>query len=190
QAGGGGWGELAPVQHAATARTPVARAAAADMRFSGIIGRPRPCASRGQGGVRTAFHKKTPRWAGFCVSPWVAPQVSATERATALARALGALLGFVHAQRPAVHLKAVQGLDRALRLGLRHVDETETTRLTGFPVVDELHRFHLAVTFKQGFHVLLGGVEREISHVNRRHPEVSLAKADSGGGRASVACTA
>src|SRR5438046_10045532 len=102
------------------------------MRFSSIIGRPRRCASPGRGAIRTARHKKTPRGAGFSVSPWVAPQVSATERATALARALGALLGFVHAQRPAVHLKAVQGLDRALRLGLRHVDETETTRLTGF----------------------------------------------------------
>src|SRR5438105_13888910 len=101
------------------------------MRFASIIGRPRRCASLERGAIRTARHKKTPRGAGFCVSPWVAPQVSATERATALARALGALLGFVHAQRPAVHLKAVQGLDRALRLGLRHVDETDrkSTRL-------------------------------------------------------------
>src|SRR5258708_1397827 len=112
---------------------------------------------------------------------------SAAERTATLAGALWTLLCFVDAQRPAVHLKAVQSLDRGLRLGLGHVDEPETARLAGFPVVDELHRFHLAVTFKQSLHVLLGGIEGEIPHINRRHPEVSLGKADSGEPHASVA---
>jgi hypothetical protein len=60
----------------------------------------------------------------------------------------------------------------------------------GFPVVDEFHRFHFAVTLEERPHVLLGGVEGEIPHVDRRHPELSLGKADSAGGSTSVACTA
>jgi hypothetical protein len=36
------------------------------------------------------------------------------------------------------------------------------------------------VTLKQGFHVLLGGSEGQIAHIDRRHPEVSLGNADSG----------
>src|ERR1700716_921656 len=71
---------------------------------------------------------------------------SASERAPALPWALGSLLRFVDAQRPATHLEAVQRLDRAQCLVLRHVDECEAARLAGFPVVDELYRFHLAMT--------------------------------------------
>src|SRR5215469_1290082 len=136
-----------------------------------------------------APNKKTPRAAGLFPSGCgYAP--SATERTATLAGALWTLLCFVDAQWPAVHLKAVQGLDGALRLGLGHIDESEATRLAGFPVVDEFHRFHFTVTFKQGLHVLFGGVEGQITHVNRRHPEVSLGQADSGDPHASVACTA
>jgi hypothetical protein len=103
---------------------------------------------------------------------------------------LWALLCFVDAQRPAIHLEAVQGLDGRLRFGLGHVDESETARFAGFPVVDEFHRFHFTVTLKQGLYVLFGGVEGQVAYVNRRRPELSLGKADSGDRLASVACTA
>src|SRR6267378_2383288 len=156
--------------HAATS-TALARAAAA-------------FASEGFAGIKKPRARR-----GFLI-PQKDGKLSAAERTATLAGALWALLCFVDAQRPAVHLKAVQGLDRGLRLGLGHVDESETTRFAGFPVVDELHGFHFAVTFKQGLHVLLGGVEGQIAHVNRRHQEVSLAKADSGEPHGSVAYTA
>src|SRR5215469_4988061 len=116
--------------------------------------------------------------------------LSAAERTASLTGALWTLLCFVDAQRPAIHLKAVQGLNSALRFGLGHIDESETAWLAGFPVVDELYRFHFTVTFKQRLHVLFCGVEGQIAHVNRRHPRVSLGKADSGDPHASVACTA
>ena len=48
-----------------------------------------------------------------------------------------------------LHLEAVQGLNRGLRFALRHIDETEAAGLAGFPVIDELDRIYLAVTFEE-----------------------------------------
>src|SRR5262245_28728101 len=130
--------------------------------------------------------QKTPRAAGFFSSAQMGVTASAAERTAALTGTLRALLCFVDAQRAAVHLKAVQRLDGALRFRLRHVDEAEAARLAGLPVVDEFHRLHFAVTFKQGFHVLFGRIEGQIAHVDRRHPGLSLGNADSGEPHASV----
>src|SRR4029077_17370022 len=121
-------------------------------------------------------HEKTPQGAGF-FSAWLTRRrPSATERATTLPWTQRAFLRLVDAQRAAVHLEAVQGLDRGLRFVLGHVDETEAARLAGLPVVDELDGLHLAVALEQGLHVLLGGIEGQIAYVNRRHWEVSLIK--------------
>src|SRR5262249_53700725 len=117
-------------------------------------------------------------------------RASATEGTSSLTRALRTFLRFVDTQRSAIHLKAVQRLDCVLCLALRHVDESEAARLAGFTVIDELDRIHFAVTFEEYFYVLLSGVEGQIAHVDRRHPEVSLEKADSGEPHESVACTA
>src|ERR1700722_15351565 len=115
---------------------------------------------------------------------------SAGERTAALAGPLRALLCLVDAQWPAVHLKAIQGLDGGLRLRLRHVDEPETAGLPGFAVIHQLPRIHFTVTLEQGLYVLFGGIEGQVAHINRRHPGLSLGKADSGAPHASVACTA
>jgi hypothetical protein len=48
-------------------------------------------------------------------------------------------LCLVHAQRPAVHLKTVQALDRRLGFRLGHLDKTKAARFTGLAVVDEFH---------------------------------------------------
>src|SRR6516165_3414111 len=96
-----------------------------------------------------ALHKKTPRGRARGFRRTYERRPSAPERTPALARALRTLLGLVDAQRPPRHLEAVQGLDGALRFGLRHVDEAEATRLAGLAIVDELYRFHFAMTFKQ-----------------------------------------
>src|SRR5215472_12816514 len=109
----------------------------------------------------------------FLVAGWTG-RPSAAERTATLAGALRTFLCFVDTQRSPVHLEAIQGLDSALRFTLRHVDEAEATRLAGLAVVDELHRLHFSVTLEQSLHVLLGCCEGEISHVNRRHPSVSL----------------
>ena len=113
--------------------------------------------------------------------------VSAAEWASALSRTLRTLLSFVHAQWTAIHLKAVQGLNRGLRLTLRHVDETEAARLSSFAVIDELDRIDLTVTLEEASDVLLCGVEGEIPYVDRRHPITRLQKADSGEPHESVA---
>src|SRR5579872_5012544 len=114
-------------------------------------------------------NEKTPRRAGSSHAGWCAGAPSATERAAPLTRTLRPLLSLVHAQRPAIHLEAVERLDRGLRFALLHLDETEAPRLAGLPIVDQLHGIHLAVTLEQSLHVLLGGVERQIAYVNRRH---------------------
>src|SRR5690242_11176097 len=112
---------------------------------------------------------------------------SATERATALARALWTLLRLVHAQWAPAHLESVQCLNRGLRLVRRHVDEREPARFAGLPIVDQLYRIHLAMALEQRLDVLLGGTEGQIAHIDRRHPKVSLGNADSGEPHESVA---
>src|SRR6185312_15890612 len=133
--------------------------------------------------------QKKPRRSGVCLKVEV-DAVLASEWPAALSGAGRALLGLVDPECPAIHLKAVQGLDRPLGLALRHLDETEAAWPAGFPIVDELDRFHLAVTLEQCFHVLLGGIEGQIAHVDRRHPEVSLRNAHSGEPHEAVACAA
>jgi len=75
-------------------------------------------------------------------------------------------------------------------LDMVHVFATEAAGLAGFPIIDQLHRFHFTVTLEQCLHVLFGGIEWQVAHINRRHPGLSLGKADSGVPHASVACTA
>src|SRR6516162_2586415 len=120
-------------------------------------------------------HHKKPRVCRGVFAPldFRAP-LSAAERTAALAGALRTLLRFVDPQRAASHLKAVEGLNRALRLGLRHIDEAEATRFAGLAVVDELHRFDFSMALEQSLHVLFGGGKGEVPHVDRRHPSVSL----------------
>src|SRR5579863_360930 len=113
--------------------------------------------------------KKPRAGAGFFIRPDAFRSRSTAERPATLARALRPFLCFVDTQRPAVHLKTVQALDRRLGFRLGHLDETEAARFTGLAVVDEFHRIHLAVAFKQSLDVLLGGIEGQIAHVNRRH---------------------
>ena len=112
---------------------------------------------------------------------------SAAERTAALARALRPFLRFVDAQWPAIHLEAVQGLNRGLRLTLRHVDETEAAGLSSLTVIDELDRVDLPMTLEKASDVLLCGVEGEIPYVDRRHPITRLQKADSGEPHETVA---
>ncbi len=49
---------------------------------------------------------------------------TATRTATAAASAR-TVLRFIHAQRATAHVEAIESLHRALRVGLRHLDEAE-----------------------------------------------------------------
>ena len=100
--------------------------------------------------------------------------MSAAERPATLARPLRPFLGFVDTQWATIHLKAVQGLNGGLCFTLRHIDETEATRLSSFAVIDELDRIDLTVTLEEASDVLLCGVEGEIPYVDRRHPITRL----------------
>jgi hypothetical protein len=44
---------------------------------------------------------------------------------------------------------AVQARNRILRVGLRHLDETETAKAAGFAIVNQPHGFHGAVLREQ-----------------------------------------
>src|SRR5690606_29345916 len=60
---------------------------------------------------------------------------AATAAAAWAAPAALAFLCFVHAQRTSPHLLAVQRLDGALRVGARHLNETEAARPAGLAIV-------------------------------------------------------
>src|SRR5215472_17564746 len=83
--------------------------------------------------------KKPRAGAGFSFAGLTGRQLSATERTATLAGALWTFLSLVDAQGAPGHLEAIQGLNCALRFGLRHVDEAEATRLACLAVVDELY---------------------------------------------------
>src|SRR5882672_10350352 len=118
---------------------------------------PGPFGSRSRAANDNAERKnKEPRARRGSSRPENGPvRVSAAEWASALTGTLRTFLGFVHAQRTAIHLKAVQRLDSALRFVLRHVDETEAAGLSGLTVIDELDRIDLAVTLEEAPDVLL-----------------------------------
>src|SRR4051812_32037263 len=106
---------------------------------------------------------------------------SAAEWPTAtLARTRRAFLRFVDAQRPAVHLVAVESLDRGLRLARTHLNETETTGLARLAVVDQLYGINLAMALEEHLDVLLGYLEGQVAHVDRRHPGLLARLAVSG----------
>src|SRR5688572_5622780 len=110
-------------------------------------------------------------------------QRSTAERATATLTGAGrTFLRFIDAQRTAVHLVAVEALDRGLRLARTHLDETEATGFARFAVVDQLYGVDLAMALEEHLDVLLGRGEGQIAHIDRRHPGLLAQKADSGRG--------
>ena len=116
--------------------------------------------------------------------------ISAAERSAAtLARTRRTFLRFVHAQGTSAHLVSVETLDRGLCFAGSHLNETESTGLARFTVVDQLYGIDLAMALEEHLDVLLGCGEGQIAHVDRRHPRLLAQKADSGR-NAAPACTA
>lgn len=79
--------------------------------------------------------------------------------------ALGLGTRFVHVDRAAIHVAAVQAID--CRLGCRavcHFDECETAGLTRVTVGDDVYALHAAVLGECLMQVVLGRAEAEIAN--------------------------
>jgi hypothetical protein len=80
------------------------------------------------------------------------------------------LLRFIDFQRTTAEVLAIERLHGAGGIGIRHFDEAEAARATGFAIVHQGHLVDGAVGSKQGAHLIFGGSERQISNV-KFHPD-------------------
>src|SRR5262245_32115378 len=115
---------------------------------------------------------------------------SSTASVAAAATAARLVLRFIHLQRAAAEVLAVQRLHRALRVRARHFHEAEAARPTGFAIVDERDFFHGAVCGEQFAHAVFRGAEGQISNVEFGQEnilETNVKAAASDGARAGAA---
>ena len=89
--------------------------------------------------------------------------------AAAVTRTLLARLRFIDAQWATSEVLAVQRLNGARGIRIRHFDEAEATRLARVPIVHERKRLDRSVRREQGAHRVLGGGEGEISNIKFGH---------------------
>ena len=90
-------------------------------------------------------------------------------RTTAAATGAGTILSLVHTQRATAHRVAVQGLDRASRVILRHFDEAETAGTTGVTIDRQRNRLNRTVLREQGANRCLVCRKRQVAYINFRH---------------------
>jgi hypothetical protein len=95
-----------------------------------------------------------------------------TTATTAAAAGAGTILRFVDAQRTSAHVEAVQRLHGALCISLRHLDEAEAARPTGFTVGRQSDGLDGAMLREEVTHFALGGRERQVAHVNLGHSNI------------------
>ena len=90
---------------------------------------------------------------------------AATAARTAAATAAATLtgLGFVHLERTALKVLAIERLHGARRIRVRHFDESEPARTPGITVSDERQRFHSAMRSEQRTNRIFGRGERQIA---------------------------
>lgn len=94
--------------------------------------------------------------------------------AAAARRSGGTFLRFIDAQGAATHLVAIERFDGRFRCLGGHVHETKASRSACLPIIDELDRVHLSVTFKEHSDIRFVGGKGKIPYINRRHSTVSL----------------
>src|SRR5690349_1222627 len=99
---------------------------------------------------------------GRCRLSFGSASVVAAATTTTAARLV---LRFIHLQRTTAEVAAVQRLHRLLRVGVRHFDESESTRLTGVAIVDQGNLLDAAVLGKQCTDGVFGGGEGQISNI-------------------------
>ena len=89
-------------------------------------------------------------------------------------RAARTILRFVDAQLTAAHREAIQRLDGLDGLGLRHLDEAEAARTTGFAVSRQRDVLDSPVLREQVAHLGLGRRERQVSNIDLHDSSLSL----------------
>src|SRR5262245_8907981 len=90
---------------------------------------------------------------------------AAIPAATPLARS--AFASFIHHERPAAALEAVECVDCRLHVGLvGHLHETEAARASGFPIHDYFGSGHIAVLLKEGLQIRRGVRPGQIAHID------------------------
>jgi hypothetical protein len=80
-----------------------------------------------------------------------------------------AFLGFIHAQRTASQVLAVEALNGTRGISRGHLDESETARLAGIAIGDDSHRLHRSVLGEQLADLSLGSRKRQVSNVDLCH---------------------
>jgi len=99
---------------------------------------------------------------------WACSTISRTAASASSAFALGT--SFVDVQRPAAYFAAVDGVNRTLPFGIvRRLDESESARLPGVPIGDDVNSVDCSMGFEQRAHILLAGTEAQISDKNILH---------------------
>src|SRR5690606_10212163 len=91
--------------------------------------------------------------------------------AAATTACAGFVLGFVDAQRATIHREAVERLNGARGISLRHFDESETAGAAGFTVSGQRDGLDRAVLREQRTHLSFVGRERQVAYIDLRHKE-------------------
>jgi hypothetical protein len=111
----------------------------------------------------------SPETAAFGASPAAAP-APAEAVSAAPAAAFLAWPGFIDIDRASAHFRAIQTLNRAGRLVcVRHLDESETARLSGIPVPYDTHAFDGAEGPESGLQFSFSRLVRKVPHENVCH---------------------
>ena len=92
-----------------------------------------------------------------------------TTAAAATTAATGALLRLVDSQRTTAHVLAVQALNGARCISVRHFNEPKAAWPTGIPVIDQGNGFHFAVLFKQFTNRSVVRRKWQVAHINLSH---------------------
>lgn len=106
-----------------------------------------------------------------------AVSTTTTTAATESARAWSAWLhwaGFVHSDRTAIKICAVELRNSGLRFSIRrHFDEAETFRTTGVAIADHFSRFNRSALRKDFDQILINRRKRKISNIKLLTHETS-----------------
>jgi hypothetical protein len=98
-----------------------------------------------------------------------AAEATTATRTAATATGAGLVLRFIDAQGTTVHGVAVERLDGAGSVSLRHFHETEAARAASLAISGQRDRLDGAVLRKQRAHIGFARRERQVAYINLRH---------------------
>ena len=95
-----------------------------------------------------------------------AASVSTAAAAATAATAVSFSPSFVHVERSSVEILPIESIDGGSRFGVRHADESESTRPSGFPVSDHGDFLDIAMGCECIAQSVFTGVEAEVSYID------------------------